>query len=86
MFISCSLNPKTIHEDPEVGQRIIDIIKKVNCHNCTNPCHNYGDKCKYGFPRYPLKETIVVDKKEFTDEPQSDNEKQKESKMNHSKL
>ena len=63
MFVTCSLNPNTVHDDPKVGARIIDIIKHVNCHHCTNPCEKYGDKCKYGFPRYPLKETLVVDKK-----------------------
>merc|ERR1712055_539839 len=57
MFVSCSLNSKTIHEDKEAGEKIINIIKAVNCHNCTNPCEKYGEKCKYGFPRYPLKRT-----------------------------
>ena len=86
MFISCSLNPNTIHEDPEVGQRIIDIIKKVNCHNCTNPCQNYGDTCKYGFPRFPLKETMVVDKKDIMIEPQSCHEQREDAKKNHLKI
>ena len=62
-FISCSLNPTTIHEDPAVGARIINIVKSVNCHNCTGPCAKYGDRCKYNFPRYPIKETMVIDKK-----------------------
>ena len=44
-------------------------MKEVNCHNCTNPCKNYGDACKYGFPKYPLKETLVVDKNDVTSEP-----------------
>ena len=64
MFVSCSLNPDTVHTDKALGQSIVDIIKEVNCHNCTNPCEKYGDKCKYGFPKYPLKKTLVVDKNE----------------------
>ena len=64
MFVSCSLNPDTIHEDKALGKKIIDIVKAVNGHNCTNPCEKYGDKCKYGYPKYPLKRTLVVDKHE----------------------
>mgnify|MGYP001274013373 FL=1 len=68
MFVTCSLNPDTIHEDKTIGQKIVNIIKEVNCHRCTNPCEKYGDKCKYGFPRFPLKETLVIDKNEFSNE------------------
>ena len=46
-FISCSLNPDTVHNDPVVGTRVVDIVKSVICHKCTSP---YGDRCKYGFP------------------------------------
>ena len=62
MFVSCSLNPDTVHENKERGEKIIKIIQEVNSHNCTSPCKKYGDKCMYGFPRYPLKSTIVIDK------------------------
>ena len=82
MFVSCSLNPDTIHENKEVGHKIIDIIKAVNNHNCTNPCEKYGDKCKYGFPRYPLKRTLVIDKNETFNEQKSDEEMVK----NYSKI
>ena len=68
MSITCSLNPETVQEDKEIGKQIITLIKQVNCHRCTNPCKRYGDKCKYGFPKFPLKETLVVDKHEFSDE------------------
>ena len=67
MFATCSLNPDTVHKDKEMGKKIVEIVKKVNCHNCTNPCEKYGDKCKYGFPKFPLKETLVVDKNETLD-------------------
>ena len=65
MFVTCSLNPDTIHEDKQIGKRIIEIVKAVNCHHCTGPCDRFGDKCKYGFPKYPLKKTLVVDKNEL---------------------
>ena len=68
MFVTCSLNPATIHEDKDIGHKIVNIIKEVNCHRCTNPCKKFGDKCKYGFPRFPLKETLVIDKNEFSNE------------------
>ena len=67
MFITCSLNPDTVHEDKEIGKRIIAIVKEVNCHNCTRPCKRCGDKCKYGIPKFPVKETLVIDKNELSD-------------------
>ena len=62
MFISCSLNPNTVHDDPEKGQKIVKIIQEVNRHHCTRKCKSYEGKCRYAFPRYPLKETLVIDK------------------------
>ena len=69
MFITCSLNPDTVHDEIDLGIRIVEIVSTVNCHHCTNPCKNYSEKCKYGFPRFSLKKTIVFDKHEFEDEP-----------------
>ena len=57
-FITCSLNPAI------VTQEVVDIASAVNCHYCTRKCEN---KCKYGFPRFPLKDTLVIDKHEFDD-------------------
>ena len=57
MFITCSLNAAII------SQSLVDISLAVNCHHCTRKCEG---KCKYGFPRFPLKETIVIDKNEFS--------------------
>ena len=61
-YITCTPNPNIVHKDPQVGARIIEKVKAVNCHRCTGPCSKFGDRCKYGFPRFPLKETIVLDK------------------------
>ena len=58
MLITCSLNPAI------VTQEVVDIAKKVNSHHCTRKRER---KCKYGFPRFPLKETLVIDKHEFDD-------------------
>ena len=80
MFATCSLNSDTVHEDREVGERIVALVKEVNCHNCTRPCRRCGDKCKYGFPKFSLKETLVVDKNEFlrnADEMEQELEKKK---------
>ena len=84
MFCSCSLNPDTVHEDKEVGKQVIDIIKAVNCHNCTNPCEKYGDKCKYGYPKFPLKKTLVIDKHESF--PAIEKEKDDSKKKNYMKI
>ena len=51
----------------------------MNCHNCTGPCQKYGDKCKYGFPKYPLKETLVIDKNELLSEDDAPDEKDKKN-------
>ena len=57
MFISCSLQAAIF------GQSLVDIALAVNCHHCTRKCEG---KCNYGFQRFPLKETVVVDKNEFS--------------------
>ena len=84
MFITCSLNPNTVHEDKSKGKKIVDIVNEVNCHNCTKKCKSFEGKCRYSFPRYPLKETLVIDKNEFKDkldqnsyEPQSNDKYKK---------
>ena len=83
LFVSCSLNPDTIHENGQIGKRIVEIVSTVNCHHCTGPCNRFGDKCKYGFPRYPLKDTLVVDKNEFNDSAEIENE---DDEVNHRQL
>ena len=78
MFISCSLNAAI------VSQRVVDIALDVNCHHCTRKCEG---KCKYGFPRFPLKETIVIDKNEFCNSKEdNDWEPNKDETKNHHKM
>ena len=79
-FISCSLNPSTVHRDPTVGKRIVDIVKAVNCHKCTSPCQKYGDRCKYGFPRFPLRSTLVIDKSERKNNSENNTSSETEKK------
>ena len=87
MFITCSLNPDTVHTDKEIGKRIVEIAMDVNCHHCTQPCKKYEDKCRYGFPRFPLKDTVVVDKNEFSDITKGNKKKQDESSsINYKKI
>ena len=76
MFVSCSLNPETAHANKELGKKLVEIIKSVNCHNCTRPCEKYGDKCKYGYPKLPLKKTLFIDKHELSSES-TENEENK---------
>ena len=82
MFISCSLNPDTAHKDKTLAKKLVEIIKSVNCHNCTNPCKKYGDSCKYGYPKFPLKKTLFIDKHETLSE---DNDNQGKG-MNFTKI
>ena len=75
-FVSCSLNPETVDENKELAAKLIEIIKSVNCHNCTRPCEKYGDRCKYGYPKYPLKKTLFIDKHELLSKEADEEEKQ----------
>ena len=49
VFITCSLNPDTIHEDDAIGKQIIALIKKVSCHNCTH-VNFFGMNVNMGSP------------------------------------
>ena len=72
-------------EDPvSIGHKIVEIVKEVNCHHCTKKC---GEKCKYGFPRLPLKETLIVDRNEFSDNTDQEREElDGESSKNYFKI
>ena len=86
LFITCSLSPNTVHEDVEKGKKIVDIVKAVNCHHCTNPCEKYGDTCKYGFPKFPLKSTVVIDKNETFIEKDKEQDEEKKEKLYETSL
>ena len=58
MFITCSLYPYLGYE------KVVEIAKSVNVHHCTRSCKKYDDKCRFSFPKFPLKETIIIDKHE----------------------
>ena len=60
LFITCSTNPI-------FNKKAVEIAKEVNYHHCTRSCKKYEDKCRFDFPRFPLKHTLVIDKKEFSD-------------------
>ena len=66
MFVTCSTNPALVTKET------VDIVKDVNIHHCTRKCTT---TCKYGFPRFPLKETIVIDKNEKIAKTSETNEK-----------
>ena len=77
MFISCSLNSNTVGRKfkmDQFGKLIVEIAISVNSHHHTKSCKKYEDKCRYGFPKFPLKETLVVDKNEFNEEVEEANQ------------
>ena len=88
MFITCSLNPNTVgkaFDMEKFGNRIVKIAMTVNCHHHTKSCKKYQDKCCYGFPRFPLKKTLVIDKNEYNEEDNS-NADSKSDSCNYNKI
>ena len=51
LFISCSL------KDP----RTVDIVRLVNMHHHTMTCKKYGCDCRFYFPRFPSRKTIIAE-------------------------
>ena len=49
-FVSCSL------KDPNVK----NIAKEVQVHKHTKTCKKKGTVCRFGFPRFPSKQTIIA--------------------------
>ena len=52
-FTTCSLNPD------EVGENVVKIAAKVNCHHHTFTCRKYCIRCRFNFPKYPMWKTII---------------------------
>ena len=52
LTVSCSL--------PENDQDLLQIASKVQRHKDTKSCRKSGRKCRYGFPKLPLKKTIIA--------------------------
>ena len=85
-FVTCSNNPNTVHRDAEVGARIVEKVNAVNTHRCTGPCSKYGGRCKYNFPRFPLKDTVVLDKNEVDSTLENNAEEKRKKRAFHQKL
>ena len=49
-FITCSLD----------NDEVRTIVKEVQSHHHTKTCRKYGKKCRFNFPRFPSKETIIA--------------------------
>ena len=56
-FCKCSLN------ENEVGEKVAKIAEDVNEHGHSKSCRKGEFKCRWKFPRFPLAETVFVDKK-----------------------
>ena len=79
MFITCSL------DEDIMGKEVVKIVEDVNCHHHTRKCQKYQDNCKYRFPRFPLKETLVIDSNEICIEDQPDEKTNVENPSNYKK-
>ena len=49
-FITCSLDNDDVRQ----------IVREVQSHYHTKTCRKYGKKCRFNFPRFPSKETIIA--------------------------
>ena len=64
-FTTCTLNEAVIasktddNELKKKAKEVVDIVKKVNIHRDTKSCRKYDNKCRYGFPRYPMWRTLL---------------------------
>ena len=52
--------------EDEVGKDVSDIVLQVNRHTHTKSCKKYGNNCRFSYPRFPSRRTIIA-------EPISDN-------------
>ena len=53
-FTSVSLCPSV------VGEKVANLVKKVNNHRHTKACRKYGTSCRFSFPKYPLWKTTIL--------------------------
>ena len=52
-FTSVCLSPKI------VGEKVVNIVKKVNQHRHTKACRKYQTECRFSFPKYPVWKTLI---------------------------
>ena len=62
-FCTCTLCPQL------VGERVKNIAKQVNKHGHSKSCKKSKPNCRWRYPKFPLKETMFIDKeREWKDE------------------
>ena len=47
-----------------MSKRLREIVTEVQVHHHTPSCKKYNGSCRYGFPRFPCKETILAQPQE----------------------
>ena len=63
--VTCSLSVKKIQKfglSRKRAKRIIKMVNKVNIHHHTKSCRKYSDDCRFIFPRFPSRYTIIAQK------------------------
>ena len=53
-FTSVSLCPSV------VGEKVVNLVKKVNKHRHTKACRKYGTDCRFSFPKFPIWKTAIM--------------------------
>ena len=69
-FCTCTLCPEL------VGKRAVQIAKQVNTHGHSKSCKKSKPKCRWRYPKFPLHETVFIDKeREWKEEEKLTDEK-----------
>ena len=71
--VTCTLSAEKIELfglSRKRAKKILKMVKKVNIHNHTKSCKKYSDECRFIFPRFPCRYTIIAQKhpEEMSDE------------------
>ena len=45
---------------PNDNEELLSKVLAVNCHKCTKTCTKRSEKCRFGFPRFPSKRTLIA--------------------------
>ena len=73
-FISCSLD----------DEDLVETVESVQKHSHTHTCYKKGPSCRFGFPKFPSKKTIIaqpIDKSDFNSERAFNEEKKKHKEV-----
>ena len=66
-------------DEEKFGEKVKKIAKEVNEHGHSKSCKKGNPKCRWKFPRFPLIDTVFVDKKRKIPEEEKLSEEQRNS-------